>query len=87
MSSGIQFDEGGVPRRPKVSSSREKGMGKWLVDKGVAKDYEQSQMILLGVAVVAFMLTGFVIWRSNTSQSVPDNGVSAEGEMMYEEDI
>jgi flagellar basal body-associated protein FliL len=86
MSSGIQFDEGGVPRRPNVSSSRKKGLGKWLVDKGIAKDYEQSDKILLGVVIVAFLLTGFVIMSRGSSNDVPaDSYIPAEEEEMYDE--
>lgn len=82
--SGIHFDEGGAPR-PDVSIKGEKGLGKWLVDKGIAKNYEQSQQILFGVAVLAIILTGVVLMAQRTPSAPPVDESMYDEEMMMEE--
>jgi cell division protein FtsL len=83
--SGIQFDEGNMPAR-RVGMEEKKGLTQKLVDKGIAKDYAQAEKMLIGVAIVAFLLTGFVIMSRGSSNNVPaDSYIPAEEEEMYDE--
>ncbi len=76
--SGIQFDEGNMPAR-RVGVEEKKGFTQKLVDKGIAKDYAQAEKMLIGVAIIAFLLTGFVVVSRGSSNDIPvDSYVPAE---------
>ncbi len=65
---GIQFDEptyGMSTRRPQQN----KGLTAWLLKKGIAKDRQQAQYILIGVAVVA-VVVGF-LFISQSGGEIP----------------
>ncbi len=76
---GIQFDEPtyGTPYRP----PQNRGLVNWLLKKGIAKDKQQAQYILVGVAVVAIVVGLFAFSSGNTNTIQP--GVNpATGEIL-----
>lgn len=78
--SGLQFNEGNMPRRVAASSAK-KGLTQMLVDKGIVGSYEQAEKVLIGVAVVAFILTGVVMM---SGKKKVNNDIPAE---YYEEEM
>ena len=74
-----------MPAR-RVGTEEKKGLTQKLVDKGIAKDYAQAEKMLIGVAIVAFLLTGFVMMSRGSSNDIPaDSYVPAEEEGIYDE--
>jgi len=67
--SDIQFNETPGINRP-VMRKKEGGLEKMLIEKGIAKDKKQAEMILIGVAVLAFALTAMVL-MTQMSPSAP----------------
>ncbi len=61
---GIQFDEptyGMQTGRPQQN----KGLTAWLLKKGIAKDRQQAQYILIGVAVAAVVVMLFFMMKDD----------------------
>lgn len=76
-----------MPTR-RVGTEEKKGLTQKLVDKGIAKDYAQAEKMLIGVAIVTFLLTGFVLMSRGSSNDIPaDSYIPAEEEGMYDEEI
>jgi hypothetical protein len=68
--SGIKFDEDNM-LGGHVGIKRKKGITQMLVDKGIARDYVQAEKILIGVAIAAIVLTGFVLMGRGSFDDVP----------------
>ena len=84
--SGFQFDEGNMPTR-RVGMEEKKGLTQKLVDKGIAKDYAQAEKMLIGVAIVALLLTGFIIMSRGSSNDTPADSYMPAEEGIYDEDM
>lgn len=84
--SGFQFDEGNMPHRP-ADAEENKGITQFLVDKGIAGSYAQAEKVLIGVTIVAFLLTGFVLMSRRSEPVSNDSYVPAEEEIYDESEL
>ena len=78
--SDIKFDDARGLNRS-VTAKKQGGLEKMLIDKGIAKDKKQAETILIGIAIVAFVLTGIVLLtqgNGSTSSSSETNQYTEE---------
>ena len=54
--SGVEFNEGNNLDQVYAKRETDSGIGAWLVKKGIAKDPETANMIMIGITVVCFGL-------------------------------
>jgi hypothetical protein len=47
------------------------GMTGFLIKKGIVKDVAQANLVLLGIAIVVFCISGFVVYSSSHSSNAP----------------
>lgn len=63
---GIEFNEENAMMnqsyQQQVSQTNSSAFGRFLVARGIAKDDAQANMILLGIAICAVLLTLFVVF-------------------------
>jgi len=64
---GVQFEEEQSLAPRAVNTSRG-GLSVWLVTKGVAKNERQANYMLLGVALVTFVLAYLFYWLASPHQ-------------------
>jgi hypothetical protein len=55
----VQFNEESIARSAPAAARQSKGMAGFLIKKGWARDDKGAQYILLGIAVVALVTSGF----------------------------
>jgi len=74
MALGVQFEEE-TNSQGSWTENTTAGMTKWLINKGFAKSRRSAEIILIVVAVIFFIATGVVAYRSfgnpHSSDQIP----------------
>ncbi len=67
----IQFDTENEFARPAAQSAGPKGLTKLVMKWGLAKDEKTAQYVLLGIAIVAILITLWLLFGQGGGSSAP----------------